>query len=368
MVGRRRRLGNQRKARFAVPPWNQEHPRWKELDERLPQNHVAREMVAALGHLDLSSLFETYSGRGLPATRPDLMLAVVLIEMRRGRHRPHQWYEDMKENDALKWDGMGISPSRMAWVDFHDRVGPRLEGFHAQLIEESLTWRVTDASQASLDGSTIAANVSRHRLINQSRLSQRREQLAAVCALDTTEEPVGELPAWMGKTPETRKNQRSRYQRAQRRLEELHEVNQRQDRCRRRDPEKIAVSTSDPDTALGRDKFHVFRPLYNVQLMCDLNSPLILAFEVFAQPTDAATLKPMLGKLDSLKSLSLDDLLVDTGYVTAGQLALCEQAKITLYGPWQENDNSKRKEKHPNKDQTAKIGKEAFIWLEEEQE
>jgi len=366
MVDRRRCFGKRTKPRFSVPPWNKEHPGWQELEEELPQNHIARKVLAALGHLDLSPLFGAYSASGSPATRPDLMLAVVLIEMRRGRYRPHQWHEDMKENDALKWAGMGICPSRTAWYDFHDRVGPLLEGFHKQLIEASLARRVTDGTQASLDGSTFAANASRHRLINQSRLTQRLEKLNAACAVDAADEPVDDVPAWMGKTPETRENQRIRYQRAQRRLVELHEINRRQNPCRRRNSDKIVVSTSDPDAALGRDKFHVFRPLYNVQFVLDLNSPLILAYEVFAQPTDAGTLKPMLEKLDSIQGLSLADLLVDSGYVTASQLALCEQAGITLYGPWQENDYSKTQQGRAAK-QSEKIGKAEFTWVEEEQ-
>ncbi len=81
------------------------------------------------------------------------------------------------------------------------------------------------------------------------------------------------------------------------RLIELHAVNNRQDAKRRRKPEKIVVGTSDPEAALGRDKHNVFRLSYNVQLVRDLDSPLCLAYEVFAQPTDAGTLGPMLERV-----------------------------------------------------------------------
>ena len=55
------------------------------------------------------------------------------------------------------------------------------------------------------------------------------------------------------------------------------------------------------------------------------------------------------------------DLLVDASYVTATNLALCERAGVTLYGPWQENDYSKKKTK--KKATSAKIGKDQFTWL-----
>jgi hypothetical protein len=48
--------------------------------------------------------------------------------------------------------------------------------------------------------------------------------------------------------------------------------------------------------------------------------------------------------------------------VTASNLALCSQAKVNLYGPWQENDYSGKKK---SKKATTKIGKEPFVWLPE---
>ena len=47
------------------------------------------------------------------------------------------------------------------------------------------------------------------------------------------------------------------------------------DRTENRKPsEKILVSWADPESVFGLDKFKVYRPLYNVQLMRDLDSPL----------------------------------------------------------------------------------------------
>jgi len=292
------------------------------------------------------------------------MLRIVLIELQRGRFRPQQWWHDMQENEALKWAGYGICPSRSAWYDFHDRVASILEACHRKLVEQAIRDGVSTTVQASLDGSAFEANASRHRLVNQDCLTRRKAELAVACDADQAQQAV-EPPRWMAKTPDTRVEQRSRYERAQQRLDELQAVNTRQERRRRRDPKKIVVSTSDPDAALGWDKLHVFRPLYNVQLVCDLNSPLILAHEVFAQATDAGTLKPVLRKLLATSGMRLRDLLVDAGYVTANHLALCARAGITLYGPWQENDSSRLK-RAKSKDKKL-FDKRQFAWHAEEQ-
>src|SRR6266700_5992737 len=101
---------------------------------------------------------------------------------------------------------------------------------------------------------------------------------------------------------------------------------------------KIVVSTGDPEAALGVDKDHVFRPLYTLQTIRDVDSPFILSYDVFAQATDAGTLPLMLERTEQLTGRRLKEVLADSGYVTGIDLALCAQAEITLYGPWKAND------------------------------
>ena len=54
-------------------------------------------------------------------------------------------------------------------------------------------------------------------------------------------------------------------------------------------PQLLSVKTY---RSLPRGSGPLPRPLYNVQFSLDLDSPLILAYDVFAQPTDAGTLGP----------------------------------------------------------------------------
>jgi hypothetical protein len=333
-------------------------------DRQVSENHPAREMVEAMKQLDLKPLFALYLGAGMPAIRPDLMLAVVLIEIRLGRPRPSQWFRDAKENIVIQWAGFGIQPSRTCWYNFADRIAPLLEPWNASILQLARQRGVTQAERMSLDGTSVAANASRHRLVNEATVEQRMTELEIACQADAVNQPPPSVPTWMAKNPETRESQQRRYRRARERLVELHAVNNRQDPKRRRKPEKIVVSTSDPEAALGRDKHNVFRPLYNVQLVRDLDSQLCLGYQVFAQPTDAGTFGLMLERTTSWTGVKPKAMLVDATYVTACNLAICDPAGVLLYGPWQENDFSQKK-----KEQGAKprpLGKEHFTWVPEE--
>ena len=102
-----------------------------------------------------------------------------------------------------------------------------------------------------------------------------------------------------------------------------HARNARRPGDRRQDPDKIVISTGDPEAALGRDKEKVFRPLYNFQVVQDTESPLVLAYEVFAQATDAGTLMPLRRRAHDLTGVWLKEILADTGYASALDLVDC---------------------------------------------
>lgn len=162
----------------------------------------------------------------------------------------------------------------------------------------------------------------------------------------------------MGRTPKGRQEQCERYQEARERLHERLDANAERNPAKRQDPKHIVISVGDPEAVPGRDKEKVFRPLYNLQLMCDLDSRFILGYDVFAQSSDANTLGPMVARTAELTGRILDLMLVDAGYVNGVELAWCATSELTLYGPWQENDFSAKQADHVDKHQ--------FIWLPEE--
>ena len=311
MIGRMRRPRKGPMVRFADPPWNEGSDEWQVRDQEVPADHLAREVVEAMRQLDLTPLFTLYTGVGKSAIRPDLMLSMAMIEIRLGRRQPSQWFLDAKENSVVQWAGFGIRPSRTSWFNFADRVAPLLEGWNAELLQLARQRGVTQAERMSLDGTAVAANASRHRLVNEATVEKRLTELENAIQGDAAEQPPPNVPAWMAKTPDTREGQRRRYRRARERLAELKAVNSRQDRKRRRKPEKIVVSASDPESALGRDKQNVFRPMYNVQLVRDLDSQLYLGYQVFAQPTDAGTFGTMLERIANWLGVKPKAVLVE---------------------------------------------------------
>ena len=216
----------------------------------------------------------------------------------------------------------------------------------------------------ALDGTLIAALASRHRMVNQKTLTERLELLQQAVSADALGQPVESPPGWMAKHSPTRENQLARYRRAQTRMNQLQAENANRTSSKRKKPEKVVVSVSEPDAVPGRDKLKTFRPLYNVQLMHDLDSAFITAYELFAQQNDPGTVGPMLDRSIELTGKKPGIALADSAYAGGPDLALCEQAGVTLYAPVSENDFSEAKRKKGKK---SFFSKKEFRWLCEEQ-
>jgi hypothetical protein len=292
------------------------------------------------------------------------MLKIVLYETLEGRLSPGQWARDLKINDALRWLGQGIRPSRSALYNFRDRIDSAVFAMHAAAIRQAMAEGFTTAEHGVLDGTAIRACASRHRLVHEEKLRKRLEELSAAVDRDVTGQPVELRPYWMAATPGGRQGQLQRYRRAEVQLAHRLVQNQERPKDKRLLCKQVRVSLSDPDAPLGRDKEKVFGPLYTVQFVVAADSLLVLSFDAFAQPTDAGTLPTMLDRTSVVTGRMLNQIDTDAGYSSVLDLQACQKRGVQLVAPVQENDFTERRRAQA---QNARIGKDQFQWLPEEQ-
>jgi hypothetical protein len=166
--------------------------------------------------------------------------------------------------------------------------------------------------------------------------------------------PPAPPPKWQATQPAGRKVQLERYQAARQEMTKRQERNRGKLPSKRTDPAKLMISPTDPDAALGLDKEDVFRPLYNVQVVADLDAPFILGYGVFAQPNDAGLVGTVLTEIKARLGHALKILLADTGYAGGADLTAAAAAGATVYAPLP-------------KENAKQLPKSAFQWLPEAQ-
>jgi Transposase DDE domain len=302
--------------------------------------------------------------------------------MHSGGLHPSDWAEDCRWFDPVKWLAMGLQPCPSSFYSFRKRLGPQLRSWNQQVLDRALAEGWTKGDEASIDGTFVAALGSRHRLVKAQTLAQRvgalRAALAADCraaraqaagaggdadGVGTTTVPgratattggnvepqapavaaaatgtvVPRLPYWMAKTPAGRRRQLYRYRQAQDRLHQLlaHHAQREthKSKSKRRSADQVRISPREPEAALGRDKLKTFRPLYNVHLASDLDTPLIFDYQVHATTTDAGLFIPTVKALQQTLGHEPQRALVDGIYATAANLAYGADHGITIYAP-----------------------------------
>lgn len=357
------------RARFAPAPWHDLHPERLALAQRLPLDHLARLIEAAVARLDLCDLYDAYAGTGSDPHPPELLLRAALFETRRGHHSPALWHRDAQECEPLRWLLRGCTPSRSCWYAFRDRLAPLLVRLNAQPLQKAIAQGLTPATRGADDGTTVAANASRHRLVNEAKLGQRVAELDAAIAADGRAAAPPAVPYWMAKRPHGRQAQRQRFVKAQGQLAKRHARNRGKRPSKQTPAAKVVVSTSDVEAALGLDKDKVFRPLYNVQVVDDLDAPFILGYGVFAQPNDAGLLGAMLRRVRALTGHDLEEVLADKAYAGGVDLKAAADAGVTVYAPLPQEAGAKgqAKARGKGKAKAKYLPKSAFVWQAEEQ-
>ena len=136
------------------------------------------------------------------------------------------------------------------------------------------------------------------------------------------------------------RQQAKRYAKASEEMARRQNLNSQKRASKRTPKENLRISAGDPEAALGRDKEKVFRPSYDVQLLDDLDSPLILGWQVVAQPNDAGLLGGVLRQAKAGLGVSVKEVVADAGYAGGADLAEARALGATVYAPWQANDYS----------------------------
>jgi transposase len=387
--------------RFVRVPLPDEHPDWLELDRQIPADHLVRRIRCLVQQLDLSWLFETYSGVGRSILPPDLLLAFVLFQTHRGRLSPAEWFTASRESIPARWLLRGLRPSRAVLYRFPGHLPPDLlDDLNRQVLLLAQAEGFTSAQHGALDGTFTAAYGSRHHLLTSAKLPSRLDLLVPVIAADDNSakaaavppgqpcpaaaEPSPAPPAqtvataelaqpyWMAATAAGRRRQYAAYAAAQRTLLQRQAEHDKKQvgkaKSRRRSAEGLVICPTEPEAALGRDKCKVFRPLYNNQVVQDIDSRFVLSYGVYARPTDCGLLPPMLERTQRLTGRKLTRVLADGIYASLKDARYCKENGVELYAPvGQAAKGQKRKRQGGAKGgkKEEKFGKEKFEWQEQ---
>lgn len=309
--------------RLRVPQRDQIDMHWAALDELLDPEHPVRLVWAFVQGLDLTPLYDAIKARegepGHPPAQPELTMALWLWATVEDVGSARRLDQLCKEHLAYRWLCGGVSMNYHTLSDFYvahrDLLEKLLAGGFAALVEQGLVAPETLAQ----DGLRVRASAGaasfrrRDRLEELHAAAQRRVQRLRA---ELEDDPGVASRRRQGAQERAARERVERIAAAQARMRELEAERARREKTNKAQVAKQKeprASTTDPDARVMKMADGGFRPAYNMQIVSDPASQVIVAVDVETSGSDRGLARPALEGLIAA-GLRPADYLVDGGF------------------------------------------------------
>lgn len=157
-----------RETLFLLPP---------SLQDWLPEGHLARFVVEIVEQLDLSSLKESYAGRGSRAYHPGMLLSLLFYGYATGVFSSRQLERSTYDSVAFRFIAANEHPDHDTIATFRRRFLPQLSTLFVQILQIAHQLNVLKLGSVSLDGSKVKANASRHKALSYDYANRLEAQI-----------------------------------------------------------------------------------------------------------------------------------------------------------------------------------------------
>lgn len=346
-----------RETLFLLPP---------SLQDWLPEGHLARFVVEIVEQLDLSSLKESYAGRGSRAYHPGMLLSLLFYGYATGVFSSRQLERSTYDSVAFRFIAANEHPDHDTIATFRRRFLPQLSTLFVQILQIAHQLNVLKLGSVSLDGSKVKANASRHKALSYdyaNRLeAQIKDEVAELLrkaeAADRADIPDGmNIPEELERREkrlagiarakaEIERRAAERHAREQAAYEKKVAERARKEqqtgkKAKGKQPKppqagphaKDQVNLTDEESRIMPVSGGGFEQAFNAQAGVDTASKLIVTAHITQQANDKLELVPTLKSLAALPEElgAVTALLADSGYYSEANVSTCEGKGISPY-------------------------------------
>jgi transposase len=341
----------QETARGAVPRLrlaerSQKEMRIESLDERLPAEHLARDLWAYVQGLDLTELLQrikALSGEvGRNATDPRILLSVWLYAFADEQGSARKVARLCTRDRAYEWLCGGVTLNYHLLADFRTDHWDFLNNLFTNSLAVLMHEGLLTLERTAQDGMRVRAGAGKSSFRRQATLEQ--------CLVEA-EERVRQVNEEFGKgTTVSPRKQAAQKRAAEERVKRLHQaLEQVQELAAQREARKkgsgheARASSTDGDARNMKMPDGGFRPGFNVQFNTDTDSGLIVGVDVVNQGTDAGLMEPMLEQIEERVGRRPEEHLTDGGFATVDDIEKVSQGGTKVYTPIKEEERKRAK-------------------------
>jgi transposase len=333
-------------ARFIRADRSQTRWDFVDLDALIPRDHRARIVMSFVESLDLSALYDAIKARegepGRPPSDPAILLALWLYATIDGVGSARQLERLAQHDPAYRWIAGGVP------LNYHGLADFRVE--HVEVLDRLLTESVTaliaegivSLAEIAVDGTKVRANASRDSFKSGSKLERigaAVEQRLTTLKAEIESDPEASTRRKRAAQERAAREVKERAERARAALDRVRAEKEKrakthpQDEANKRSAPK--VSLSDPEARCMRFPDGAIRPAYNAQIAATPRHGIIVSVAMTDRRNDAGLAAPMVDDIVRRYGKAPNNLLVDTHYATAEDIAALAQhaGPVRVYAP-----------------------------------
>jgi transposase len=322
--------------------------RWDfiDLEGLLPADHRARIVMSFVESLELSPLYEAIKSRegepGRPPPDPAVLLALWLYATIEGVGSARELDRLAHRDAAYRWIAGGVPLNYHGLADFRVAHVAVLDRLLTESVTALIAEGVVTLAEVAVDGTKVRANASRDSFKTADKLSHIEaavEQRLASLKAEIERDPEASSRRKRAAQERAARDVKERAAAARAALEKVRAGKEQRAKTHKTDEAKKSepkASLSDPAARCMRFPDGAIRPAYNAQIAVTPQQGIIVAVEMTDRRNDAGLAAPMVDDIAKRYGKTPENLLVDTHYATAEDIAaLAEHAAgpVKVFAP-----------------------------------
>jgi transposase len=292
------------------------------LDDKIPQDHLARYIDKVVDELDIKDIADSYSDLGCHAYHPQMLIKVILYGYCIGIRSSRRIQKEIREDLIFMWLAGQQEPDFRTISDFRkDRIKDIRKLFN-QVLEICYKLGMVQCGKISIDGTKIEANSGRNKITYRKKLEKSKarfeekidEIMKEAADIDAEEDRLyGDKDGYSldhGYTSEEIKEAMKKLQREKKKAEEKLAVVD--EKLERMGEDRNSFGNTDKDATLMLMKNDSLGVGYNVQMATE--NQVIVGFGVYQDRADTHLLQPMIAEVEHNLGMTPAVIMADKGY------------------------------------------------------
>ena len=343
-----------------------------DLESLLPAEHQARAVWTFVDRLDLGEFYERIRSRegkaGRPATDPQIFLALWIYGTLDGVGSAREIERLCQYHLAYQWICGGVHVNHHSLSDFRNEAADLLNGLLTQSVTILVAEGLVELRRVAQDGMKVRASAGASSF--RTRAGLNKLQKIAREQVETLAKEIEDDPGAAAKREGAAKKKAAddRAKRIDRALAEMAEAERRKRSNNGKKKKEARTSTTDPSARVMKMPDGGFRPAYNVHLVSETVSKVIIAVNVDNAGTDTHAMVPLADQIEDRYQVRPAEWLADGGCNSLGNVDKMAERGCKIFAPLRQRRSGRSPEQiRPTDSEAVKNWRQRMVTDEAKQ-